>query len=114
MVLAALAAAPAGAQYQLHNDCPAVAVADYVMACMAANGQTRQALARCSCSIDGISTLLSYEDYVEAETVRGVGQVTGQSAEYFRANTRFDDMVAKLRHAEAETRGAVLLKLVAL
>ncbi|HLW27359.1 MAG TPA: hypothetical protein VKY54_06480 [Kiloniellales bacterium] len=100
--LAGLMALPATAQYHIQNDYPTVAVADYVLACMVANGQTRQALERCSCSIDVISTLLTYEDYVEAETVLGVGQVTGQSAEYFRANSRFEDMVAKLRQAQAE------------
>ena len=102
LVLGCLTALPAAAQYHIQNDYPTVAIADYVMACMAANGQTRQALERCSCSIDVISTLLTYDDYVGAETVLGVGQVTGQSAEYFRANARFEDMVAKLRQAQAE------------
>lgn len=36
---------------------------------MATNGQTRDALERCSCSIDVITSLLSYDNYVEDETV---------------------------------------------
>lgn len=100
--LGAFVATPVSAQYQIDNDYPTVAIADYVLGCMAANGQTRQALERCSCSIDVISSLLTYKDYVEAETVLGVGQVTGQAGEYFRANSIFDDMVAKLRRAQAE------------
>lgn len=99
----ALIAFPAAAQqYGIDNDYPTVAIADYVLGCMAANGQTRQALERCSCSIDVISSLLTYEQYVQAETVMGVGQVTGQTSEYFRANSRFEDMVAELRRAQAE------------
>src|SRR6186713_614696 len=35
------------------SDYPTNARADYVFGCMAANGQTREALERCSCSLDG-------------------------------------------------------------
>ncbi|MBS7539474.1 hypothetical protein KHC27_11080 [Ancylobacter lacus] len=89
---------PAG----LVNDYPTVARADYVFACMAANGQTRLSLEKCSCSIDTIATILPYEKYVEAETILSVGQVAGQQAEVFRATGMFRDMVADLRRAQAE------------
>ena len=36
------------------NAYPTEATADYVIGCMAANGQTRDALRRCACSIDAI------------------------------------------------------------
>lgn len=84
------------------NDYPTVARADYVFGCMAANGQTRQALEKCSCSIDTIATILPYDKYVEAETILSVGQVTGQQAEIFRSTGMFRDMVADLRRAQAE------------
>ena len=61
-------AAPAVAQDGL-NDYPTEARADYVFACMATNGQTRDMLGRCSCSIDMIATILPYDGYVAAETV---------------------------------------------
>ncbi len=86
----------------LVNDYPTVARADYVFGCMAANGQTRQALEKCSCSIDTIATILPYEKYVEAETILSVGQVAGQQAEVFRSTGMFRDMVADLRRAQAE------------
>ena len=38
------------------NDYPTATRADYVFGCMAANGQTREALERCSCSIDVIAS----------------------------------------------------------
>jgi hypothetical protein len=38
------------------NDYPTVARADYVFGCMQVNGQTRDALERCSCSIDVIAS----------------------------------------------------------
>ena len=59
---------PAVAQDGL-NDYPTKARADYVFACMATNGQTRDMLGRCSCSIDMIATILPYDGYVAAETV---------------------------------------------
>jgi hypothetical protein len=43
---------------------------------MAANGQTQDALRRCSCSMDTIASVLPYDDYVKAQTViamRGQG-----------------------------------------
>jgi len=86
----------------LVNDYPTVARADYVFGCMAANGQTRQALEKCACSIDTIATILPYEKYVEAETILSVGQVAGQQAEVFRSTGMFRDMVADLRRAQAE------------
>ena len=62
------------------NDYPTVARADYVFGCMQVNGQTRDALERCSCSIDVIAALLPYEQYEEAETVMRVRQRGGKNA----------------------------------
>lgn len=94
--------APSAPNAGVENDYPTVARADYVFGCMAANGQTRQALEKCSCSIDTIATILPYEKYVEAETILSVGQVAGQQAEVFRSTGMFRDMVADLRRAQAE------------
>ena len=52
------------------NDYPTAARADYVFACMVTNGQTREMLDRCSCSIDEIAAILPYEQYLQAETSR--------------------------------------------
>lgn len=84
------------------NDYPTVARADYVFGCMAANGQTRQSLEKCSCSIDTIATILPYDKYVQAETIMSMLQTSGQQAEVFRNTGMFRDMVADLRRAQAE------------
>src|SRR5256886_16903213 len=65
------------------NDYPTTARADYVFGCMQANGQTRDALDRCSCSIDIIASLLPYEQYEEAEMVMCVRQRGGKKASMF-------------------------------
>jgi len=94
--------APVAPDTGLVNDYPTVARADYVFGCMAANGQTRQALEKCSCSIDTIATILPYDKYVQAETILSVGQVAGQQSELFRSTGMFRDIVADLRRAQAE------------
>jgi hypothetical protein len=102
VVLGLLATFPAGAQDESINDYPTSARADYVFACMAANGGTRLALERCSCSIDVIASIFPYDRYVQAETVLSVGQRPGEGAELFRNNPFMRDLIADLRRAQAE------------
>jgi hypothetical protein len=97
---AAALAAPASAAPL--NDFPTEARADYVFACMAANGQNADTLRRCSCSIDHIASILPYEKYVDAETVLRTIQVTGERVAAFRGSARHQEMVADLRRAQAE------------
>lgn len=84
------------------NDYPTEARADYVFGCMAANGQTRDTLRRCSCSIDTIASILPYEDYVEAETVLSLRQTGGERMSIFRSTQMASDIEADLRRAQAE------------
>ena len=84
------------------RDYPTNARADYVFGCMAANGQTRDALERCSCSLDIIASILPYERYVQAETVLMMRQGVGRQASMFRSTKVLDDIVADLRRAQAE------------
>jgi len=96
-------AAPAVAQDPgVHNDYPTTARADYVLGCMASNGQTREALEKCSCSIDTIASILPYDTYVTAETVLRMRQVGGERTGIFRDTQPAQDAVATLRRAQAE------------
>lgn len=97
-----LIAGAAHAQSQVGADYPTAERADYVFACMAANGQTRESLERCSCSIDTIATLLPYSEYEEAETVLRMNKIAGQSSELFRTSGELKDKVATMRRAQAE------------
>ena len=84
------------------NDYPTEARADYVFACMATNGQNREALRRCSCSIDEIAAILPYEKYLQAETVLSMRRVGGERMAYFRSAAPTQAMVTDLRRAQAE------------
>ena len=99
---AALAAGAATAQSSVGADYPTAVRADYDFGCMAANGQTRESLEKCSCSIDTIATLLPYSEYEEAETVLRMNKIAGQSSELFRSSGELKDRVANLRRAQAE------------
>jgi len=81
---------------------PTVARADYVFACMQVNGQTRDALERCSCSIDAIAALLPYEKYEEAETIMRVRQRGGQNASMFSSTPQLRAKVDDLKRAQVE------------
>ncbi len=92
----------ARAEGEVQNDYPTEARADYVFGCMASNGQTREALHRCSCSLDVIASILPYDRYVDAETVLSMRAGIGRQATFFRSVSKFEDMVAELRRAQAE------------
>ena len=84
------------------NDYPTAARADYVFGCMQVNGQTRDALERCSCSIDVIASLLPYDQYEEAETVMRVRQRGGKNASMFLTMPMLRAKVEELKRAQVE------------
>ena len=84
------------------NDYPTEARADYVFGCMATNGRSRDALRRCSCSIDVIASIVPYDKYVEAETVLSLQQVGGERMSIFRTTAMAKNLVATVRRAQAE------------
>jgi hypothetical protein len=92
----------AAAAAEPENDYPTEARADYIFGCMAANGQSRESLSRCSCSLDALASLLPYDKYVQASTVLSLRQGIGQRTTAFKSTKVFDDQVAELRRAQAE------------
>jgi hypothetical protein len=85
------------------DDYPTSARAEYVFACMKTNGETREALDQCSCSIDVIASLIPYDAYVAGETVASMNQAGGQIGAEFRGATVARDALARLRRAQAES-----------
>lgn len=92
----------AGVPAKAANDYPTSVLADYVFGCMASNGQTQEMLQKCSCSIDVISSLVSYDEYVQAETVLRMVQRPGEASAVFRDSAWTKSVVDDLRRAQAE------------
>ena len=84
------------------NDYPTSARAEYVFGCLKANGETRQAIEQCSCSIDVIASLLPYDRFVTAETVLSLSQVRGNLGGEFRSSEQATSALNDLRRAQAE------------
>jgi hypothetical protein len=98
------ATAPGAAVTQRANDYPTAERADYVLGCMAANGNTREALLKCSCAIDEIASLMPYAQYEKAETALSMqagGGVGGRTA-LFRDPPEIKQAIEQLHRAQAE------------
>ena len=89
-------------QYAEANAYPTEVVADYVIGCMAANGETQDNLRRCSCSIDAVASILPYDTYERADTIIRMAGVTGDNTSMFREMTMLKNVVDQLRLAQIE------------
>jgi hypothetical protein len=100
-LVAVLAAGTAHAEV---NDYPTSARADYVIGCMAANGNTREALLKCSCAIDTIASLMRYSHYEQAETALSLqaGGGVGGRVGLFRDPPEIKAVIEELHRAQAE------------
>jgi hypothetical protein len=95
---ALLAALPAAAGPA--NDYPTSARADYVIACMAANGQSHIVMEKCACSIDAIADRITYDDYTAIETVKVMVDLPGERAGMFRSSGWAKDLMDRFRQAQ--------------
>lgn len=99
-MIAMIAAGPGPASAS--NDYPTEVVADYVIGCLASNGETQDMLRRCSCSIDAVSSIVPYDTYEKASTILQMRQATGDATSVFREMKILDDIVKQLRLAQIE------------
>ncbi|HEX9536522.1 MAG TPA: hypothetical protein VF924_13680 [Stellaceae bacterium] len=101
IVVLVVAAGPArGAD----SDYPTSARADYVIGCMAANGNTHEALLKCSCAIDTIASLMPYPHYEQADTALSLqaGGGVGGRVGLFRDPPQIKALIEELHRAQAE------------
>src|SRR5262245_4052412 len=92
----------AAVQHAEANVYPTEVVADYVIGCMASNGESQDMLRRCSCSIDAVSSIVPYDTYEKASTILQMRQVAGDATAVFRGMTMLDEIVKQLRLAQIE------------
>ncbi len=86
------------------NDYPTAETVDYVLGCMAANGNNRQAMLKCSCSIDEIAKHVPFSTYEMAETALSLqrGGGVGGRVGLFRDPPQVKQAIEQLRQAQAE------------
>jgi hypothetical protein len=84
------------------NDYPTDTRVDYVLGCMAANGQDYLTMQKCSCSIDTIAELMPYEDYEAVETVIRMRDRRGELGVLFRTSPGLEEDVQDFRMVQAE------------
>lgn len=83
------------------NDFPTITRADYVFACMQVNGQSREALEKCSCSVDVIASLIPHEEYEAVETIIMVFK-RGGKAQQQMSNGDLQRRIQEMRRAQVE------------
>ena len=102
--VAAARAAEPPAKPPAANDYPTSARADYVLGCMAANGNTHESLFKCSCAIDAVAGQMPYADYEEAETALSMQRGGGLGGRVGGGPGRSD--VTLVRQRDAPVREA--------
>ncbi len=83
---------------------PTSVKADYVIGCMAANGQTYEMLQKCSCSIDLIEKAMPYKTYEHVSTLLSLQQMSGAGRNaVYKSSTWSQNEVARLREIQADS-----------
>lgn len=101
LAFAAVAAPTVALAADCANDFPTRTRGDYMYACMQVNGPTQLSLDRCACSIDVIASLISHDEYIEAETIMSYRLRGGESTTPMFHQTA-KDKLHKLKLAQIE------------
>ena len=75
---------------------------EYVFACMQGNENSQAYIVKCSCSIDYIDEQMTYEEYVEAETVMSLRQMYGEKSLMFKNTPNAMEIFSNMQNILAE------------
>ena len=75
---------------------------EYVFACMQGNEDSQAYLVKCSCSIDYIDEQMTYEDYVQAETIMSLRQIYGEKSLLFKNTPNAIKIYSNMQNILAE------------
>jgi hypothetical protein len=84
------------------NDYPTVAKVDYVIGCMASNGQNYLVMQKCACSIDAIAETIAYDHYERVETILRMREGRGELSLMFRTSPALEEDVQAFKQAQIE------------
>ena len=75
---------------------------EYVFACMQGNENSQAYIVKCSCSIDYIDEQMTYDEYVNAETIMSLKQVYGEKSLMFKNTPNAMEIYSKIQNILAE------------
>ena len=75
---------------------------EYVFACMQGNEDTQAYIVKCSCSIDYIDEQMTYEEYVQAETIMSLRQIYGEKSLLFKNTPNAMEITSNMQNILAE------------
>ena len=75
---------------------------EYVFACMQGNEDSQAYIVKCSCSIDYIDEQMTYEEYVEAETIMSLRQIYGEKSLLFKNTPNALEIYSNIQNILAE------------
>ena len=75
---------------------------EYVFACMQGNEDSQAYIVKCSCSIDYIDEQMTYEDYVQAETIMSLRQIYGEKSLLFKNTPNAIKIYSNMQNILAE------------
>jgi hypothetical protein len=84
------------------NDYPTATRVDYVLGCMATNGQDYLTMEKCACSIDVIASLMPYPEYERVETILRMRERRGELGVLFRSESGMEAAVQEFKQAQVE------------
>ena len=93
--------AAAAADSPVH-DYPTVARVEFVQECIVEHGGRLENLYQCSCAIDRIANVLSYDDFVEASTYAKYSGLAGEGGGIFRDSDEARQKAKRYREVQGE------------
>ena len=75
---------------------------EYVFACMQGNENTQAYIVKCSCSIDYIDEQMTYDEYVNAETIMSLRQIYGEKSLMFKNTPNAMEIFTNMQNILAE------------
>ena len=75
---------------------------EYVFACMQGNEDSQAYIVKCSCSIDYIDEQMTYDEYVNAETIMSLRQIYGEKSLMFKTTPNAMEIYSNMQNIQAE------------
>ena len=75
---------------------------EYVFACMQGNENSQAYIVKCSCSIDYIDEQMTYDEYVNAETIMSLRQIYGEKSLMFKNTPNAMEIFTNMQNILAE------------